>query len=415
MSANGHIQINNSIIYELDRMERFAWSDYSVAIQQFSQFIRRVVWTEQNALLLNAVLNSLNTVFSLFYKEIPFTEYELVDVYIKQFKRAWINYQPFYPSTEQWNDIERKVDEVLTGIIIKKQWDILNPYIDTNDSENFGKGLLSIFDDMFKHSIINDEDMFTREYKSIKHMHRGAKGNHSYTRLLRNPKYAGLNRWNPKGRCFVYAAIEDDKSVFDIKNGILHGEMVCLEELRTEIGEEVTLCELEFIPGVPNKKVFDFSYNDISLSEIEGHSKVEQQLLTQEIIEDIRMKMNGNQIKNDKSLRKAIAKEVDKKHKDTISLVGRFAAKSLIKMICDNIYVPLDKIEDTDPNKREICYGAFHVMANNVESKGYVGIIYPSTRATLIKQSGKNLVLFNYEDITYKPDSLKVITYNRYT
>lgn len=415
MSVSGHIKINDSIIYELDRMERFAWSDYSGAIQQFSRFIRRVVWTEQNALLLSAVLGTLNTVFSLFYKEIPFADYELVDIYIKQFKRAWVNYRPFHPSTEQWNDIERKVDESLTGIIINKQWDILNPYIDTNDSENFGKGLLSIFDDMYKHSIINDEDMFTCEYKSIKHMHRGARGNHDYARLLPNPKYAGLNRWNPKGRCFVYAAIEDDESIFDIKNGILHGDMVCLEELRTETGEEVTLCELEFIPGIPNKKVFDFSYNDTSLSDIEEDSKAEQQLLTQEIIKDIRIKINSTQINSDKSLRKAISKEVGKKHKDTISLVGRFAAKSLIKMICDNIYVPLDKIEDTDPKKREICYGAFHVMANYMESKGYAGIIYPSTRAAIIKQSGKNIVLFNYEDITYKPDSLKLITYNRYT
>jgi len=43
---NYRIEINNSILYELDKMERFEWGDYSIAMQQFSRFIRRVVWTE---------------------------------------------------------------------------------------------------------------------------------------------------------------------------------------------------------------------------------------------------------------------------------------------------------------------------------------------------------------------------------
>lgn len=412
--ADFQIKINNLIIYELDKMERFAWGDYSVAIQQFSRFIRRVVWTEDNALLLSAVLRTLNMVYSLFCKEIPFAEYELVGIYVKQFKKVWVNYQPIHPTIEQWNDIEQKADQLLTGIIIKKQWNILNPYIDTNDSENFGEGLLSIFDDMFRHSIVNNEGVYTRDYKSINHMYRGTKGNRDYTWLLPNPDYAGLNRWNPKGRCFLYAAIEDDKNIFDINNGVYHGEMVCLEELRTEIGEEVTLCELQFKPGIPNKKVFDFSYNDTSLLDMETYTKEELQLLTQEIIEDVRIILNGNQIKNNKSLINAITREIESRHEDTLSLVGRFAAKTLVKMICDNIFVPLDKLEDTDPKKREICYGSFHVLANYIESKGYSGIIYPSTRAALIKQTGKNIVLFDYKDITHKPKSLKVITHKRY-
>ena len=172
MSATGHININDSIIYELDKMERFSWGDYSIAIQQFSRFIRGVVWNENNALLVSVILSSLNAIYSLFFKEIQIAEYELVDFYMKQFKRAWVNYQPFHPTREQWGDIERKVEEILTGLIIKKQWDILNPYIDTNDDENFGKGLLSIINDMFRHSDdppdkVTEPDFSFRDFASV--------------------------------------------------------------------------------------------------------------------------------------------------------------------------------------------------------------------------------------------------------
>jgi hypothetical protein len=323
-------------------MERFAGTDYSVAMLQFSRFLRQELWNENNARILYAVLNTLNTVFDLLHEELPYLDYESIDFYIKQFIRAWVKYRPFYPSTGQWDNIEREVHELLTGVIIKKQWDILNPYIDTDDNENFEKGFLSIFDDMFKRSIVHNEHIFTRDYNSIKHMHRGAKGKHDYTRLLPNPSYAALNRWNPKGRCFVYAALEDNEHIFDTKNDILHGEMVCLEELRTENGDEITLCELELISGIANKKVFDFSYNDISLSDIEAQTVAEQQLLTQEIIKNIQTQMNCNHVKDATSLKMAITKEIDKRHNDTLSLVGRYAARTLLKMICDNIYIVTD-------------------------------------------------------------------------
>lgn len=92
---NAHIK--DSIIYGLDEMESFPWGDGSIAILQFSQFIRLELWTEKTAFLLNKVLKILNAVYSLIYKDMPFTDCELVNVYIKQFKRPVGHLSTFLP------------------------------------------------------------------------------------------------------------------------------------------------------------------------------------------------------------------------------------------------------------------------------------------------------------------------------
>lgn len=415
MKDDYYSMITDSIILELDKMERLIGTSYSSVMMRFSRFLRQEVWTKNNAVLLNAILQTLNIIVDLFYKEVPMEEYELIVTYIRHFKYTWIKFAPFHPTMQQWSNIERKVDELITGIIIKKQWDILNPYVNT-DKEEFNKDLLTIFGSMYQNSIIHNEEVFTRIYKDIKYMYRGAPGRHNYTRLLPNPQYARLNRWNPAGRCFVYAAIEDDYNLFDKKNNILHGEMICLEELRTKYGQEVTLCELEFVRNALNKRVFDFSYNDISILTIESQTQEEQMLLTKEIIDSIRLQVdNKSQSMLTGDIEKLVAREVRKRAPDTLTITGKYATKTLLKMISDTIYKPLDSVEDTDPMVKERCYGAFHVVADYIEKMGYSGIIYPSTRATLINQVGKNIVLFNYNDITFKPGSLKTITYNGYS
>lgn len=403
---------SDKIIWELSKMEQYADSDYLIVMQKFSKFLRLKVWNEITENRLCKLLCVMNTFFDLFHNNIPIPNYELIIQYIELFKQSWLKCYPFNPTQDQWNDFKLSIDNLLTNIIIKKQWDRINPYIENRNANIFDKDLIKIFDDMFKNCVAPNENTFTRDYKSIKYMYRGIRGEHDYTWLLPKPEFSTLNRWNPKGRCFAYASLEESESIFDIENNISHGEMVCLQELRIKKGEKITLGKLEFSPNIKNKKVFDFSYNDTSFSQIENQVQNEQQLLTNEIVNSIQNLINSNQLKNSKNIKKIINNEVYKKQKDTILMAERYTGKMFLKMICDNIYVPLDNDEDADPKKKEICYGAFHVMANYFEKRGYAGIIYPSTRSALIKELGKNIVIFDYQDVTYKINSLKTIQYN---
>lgn len=400
--------LDNKILMELSRMEHIAEGDYINGILGFSKFLRNIVWNRETSVHLFAVLYTINTIFELFYKAIPLPNYEIIFQYVVQFRLAWQKKYPFFPSAEKWNEIEQNVDKLLSGSIIKKQWDVINPFIDDNSKEHFDKNLISILDDMFQNSVVPDESVFIRDYKSIKYMYRGVKGVHDYTWLVPNPKYAFQNRWNPEGRCFVYAAIDDAETIFDDKNNIYHGEMVCIEELRAEKGDKITLGRLEFMPNIQNKKVFDLSYNDTSFALIDSQLQKEQELITNEIIDNVRNSVNPNAIKVKENIKHIIMKQIDRKREDTILMAGRYVCKTFLKMICDNIYVPLSEAEDSNLQEKEKCYGSFHVLAEYLEKRGYAGIIYPSTRTTLINQLGKNIVLFNYQDVTYRNDSLKV-------
>ncbi|MCB2360288.1 hypothetical protein [Clostridium estertheticum] len=270
-------KLNNKIIWELSRMEQFTGLDYLIPIRRFSKFLRLEVWNEITEICLYKVLVEANTIFFIFYKDLPFPNYELIPKYIETFKKIWVKYKPSEPTEESWDDIKWKVDRLITDIIIKKQWDSINPYVDVNNKEHFDKDLIEIFDDMFKNCVLPIEDVFTRNYKSIKHLYRGTIGIHDFTWLLPNPKYTKLNRWNPEGRCFVYAAIEDTENMVDVRNGIFQGDMVCLKELRAEEGEQITLGKLKFKQNIDNERLFDFSYNDISFSSIENQVQNEQQ------------------------------------------------------------------------------------------------------------------------------------------
>lgn len=406
-------KINDKIIWELSRMEQYAEPDYFIIMKRFSKFLRMEVWNHITAIYLYSVLVVINTCFDLFYKDISFPNYEIIIQYIEQFEKVWTRFCPSNLTTNRWNNLKWDIDKLLTDIIIEKQWDRINPYTKKNNKEHFDKDLRTIFDDMFKNSIIPNEYAFIRDYKSIKHMYRGTRGIHDYTWLLPNPKFnKSDNRWNPKERCFVYAALEDTESIFDAESDIFHGDMVCLEELRARKGEKITLGELKFLPNIENKKIFDFSYNDISFFSIKSQIQNEQQLLTIEIINKVKKLIDDGQIGNFEDIQQEVKSKIGKKQEDIVSMTAIYIGKTFLKMICDKIYIPLDSDEDINPKKKSICYGAFHVMADYFEKRGYAGIIYPSTRAALIKQSGKNIVIFNYKDVTYKEGSLKVIEYN---
>lgn len=412
LEASSTNEINIKILLELDRMERCVAAAYSDTMRGFSKFLRIDLWNDETAIYLYLVLFNINDVFETFAKNHIFNNYDFISLYMDVFKGVWVRVQPFYYNAYKWKNIQEDIDGKITDVIIKKQWEKINPFIKEIDSENYDINLIEIFDYLFENCILPNEKYFTKQYKSINLMYRGAKGIHDESRIIPNPKYSSLNRWNPKGQCFVYAAIEDNDSIFDIQNNIYHGEMVCAEELRAKKGDKLTIGKLEFLPRLKHKKVFDFSYNDKSISMIENELQNERKQLSEKIIESVSQIIKDDSENSFQNVHQIIKNEKDKRLPDMKLIAGKYVAMILLKRICDNIYIPLDSDEDIDPNKKEKCYGAFHVMAEYIKDRGYAGIIYPSTRAARIKQSGKNIVIFNYQDVIYKANSLKAVEYN---
>ena len=79
-----------------------------------------------------------------------------------------------------------------------------------------------------------------------------------------------------------------------------------------------------------------------------------------------------------------------------------------MKSIDEAVFLPVDIKEDPELK----AYVPFHYLANYLISKGYSGILYRSTRMNKIGLKGKNLVLFNKEDVTYVHDSMNVYYYD---
>jgi len=75
-----------------------------------------------------------------------------------------------------------------------------------------------------------------------------------------------------------------------------------------------------------------------------------------------------------------------------------------MKHIDEAVFLPVEK--EDDPEQK--AYISFHYFAKFLQSKGYAGVIYRSTRMDKIGHQGKNVVLFNPSDVEPVIGSMKV-------
>lgn len=152
-----------------------------------------------------------------------------------------------------------------------------------------------------------------------------------------------------------------------------NGEETIIEELRAKNGDIVTVAEFTIIENAG--KIANLNFYEISEDEI--FSNFNQ--LCYKFVAQI---LNNGKMPSEKEVR----------IEANITL-----GKKLLATIANTIFIPLEKLEDESAELKEKAYASFHILAAYFEKRGFVGIIYPSTRMMLKGKTGTNLVLFNVE------------------
>ena len=276
------------------------------------------------------------------------------------------------------------------------------------------KNFLEVFDDIHESCISKYESIFVKRLGDLKNLYRAQRGKHfdNYERMIPKEEYVkNKNRWNPEGVAFMYLGFDEEIKQYDEVINFI--EKTCFEELRLKKGEYVSICE--FKPVKSEGKIINLCYEDISYEEIERKSEEFMNMITKvEINELLTNKKYHEEIINSMKKEEVIKKIIEKefKEKQVSSIIRKeteiYLANLIMKSIDEAVFLPVDIKEDPELK----AYVPFHYLANYLISKGYSGILYRSTRMNKIGLKGKNLVLFNKEDVTYVHDSMNVYYYD---
>ena len=276
------------------------------------------------------------------------------------------------------------------------------------------KNFLEVFDDIHESCISKYESIFVKRLGDLKNLYRAQRGKHfdNYERMIPKEEYVkNKNRWNPEGVAFMYLGFDEEIKQYDEVINFI--EKTCFEELRLKKGEYVSICE--FKPVKSEGKIINLCYEDISYEEIERKSEEFMNMITKvEINELLTNKKYHEEIINSMKKEEVIKKIIEKefKEKQVRSIIRKeteiYLANLIMKSIDEAVFLPVDINEDPELK----AYIPFHYLADYLISKGYSGILYKSTRMNKIGLRGKNLVLFNKEDVTYIPGSMNVYFYD---
>jgi len=276
------------------------------------------------------------------------------------------------------------------------------------------KNFLEVFDDIHESCISKYESIFVKRLGDLKNLYRAQRGKHfdNYERMIPKEEYVkNKNRWNPEGVAFMYLGFDEEIKQYDEVINFI--EKTCFEELRLKKAEYVSICE--FKPVKSEGKIINLCYEDISYEEIERKSEEFMNMITKvEINELLTNKKYHEEIINSMKKEEVIKKIIEKefKEKQVRSIIRKeteiYLANLIMKSIDEAVFLPVDIKEDPELK----AYVPFHYLANYLISKGYSGILYRSTRMNKIGLKGKNLVLFNKEDVTYVHDSMNVYYYD---
>jgi len=276
------------------------------------------------------------------------------------------------------------------------------------------KNFLEVFDDIHESCISKYESIFVKRLGDLKNLYRAQRGKHfdNYERMIPKEEYVkNKNRWNPEGVAFIYLGLDEEVKQYDEVINFI--EKTCFEELRLKKDEYVSICK--FKPVKSEGKIINLCYEDISYDEIDRKSEEFMNMITKvEINEILTNKKYHEEIrssmKKEEVIKKIIEKEINEKQIRSIirKETEIYLANLIMKSIDEAVFLPVDTEEDPELK----AYVPFHYLANYLISKGYSGILYRSTRMNKIGLKGKNLVLFNKEDVTYVPDSMNVYYYD---
>jgi len=276
------------------------------------------------------------------------------------------------------------------------------------------KNFLEVFDDIHESCISKYESIFVKRLGDLKNLYRAQRGKHfdNYERMIPKEEYVkNKNRWNPEGVAFIYLGLDEEVKQYDEVINFI--EKTCFEELRLKKDEYVSICK--FKPVKSEGKIINLCYEDISYDEIDRKSEEFMNMITKVEIKEILTNKKYHEeirssMKKEEVIKKIIEKEINEKQIRSIirKETEIYLANLIMKSIDEAVFLPVDTEEDPELK----AYVPFHYLANYLISKGYSGILYRSTRMNKIGLKGKNLVLFNKEDVTYVPDSMNVYYYD---
>ena len=289
-----------------------------------------------------------------------------------------------------------------------------NSMVEKKNDTFLEKNFLEVFDDIHESCISKYGSIFLERLGDLKNLYRAQRGKHfdNYERMIPKEEYVkNKNRWNPEGVAFMYLGFDEEVKQYD---GVINFiEKTCFEELRLKEGEYVSICK--FKPLKREAKIINLCYEDISYDEIERKSDEFMNMITKVEINEILTNKRYheeiiNSVKKEEVIKKIIEKEF--KEKQVRPIIRKeteiYLANLIMKSIDEAVFLPVDIEEDPELK----AYVPFHYLANYLIIKGYSGILYRSTRMNKIGLKGKNLVLFNKEDVTYVPGSMNVYYYD---
>lgn len=286
------------------------------------------------------------------------------------------------------------------------QQQILNNWKDINKNDMEGKSFVEVFDDFHQNVLEKYPRIFIKKLGDLKYLYRAQEGYHfnDYNRMIPWPAKTD-NRWNPTGETFLYLGYNESKEIYDDTINII--EKTCFEELRLKKDKDVTVCC--FKPAFRNQKILNLCYEDLSYDEINYELDKRIQSHVNRGENKIRSKMASGKRFTEESLKKEIHQLTNnpsfKKMNQNNTQI--YLGKLFMKGIDEAVFLP---ISEDDPTRD--AYKPFHLLSKYLINKGYVGVIYRSTRMNLIGQQGKNVVLFDNKFANYINNSMHYYHYD---
>jgi hypothetical protein len=361
------------MIAELDRLEKLM-PLYSEPLMLLSKSIRRSIWSISNEENLAKVLHEFNLCFEAMVR-VCGEQIEILDEYVNWLDQYSIAYTERSIS-EIYNTVRKYIEIIKIQEKIKEHWRQINPYFRSEYAREdlFNKGLIELLDDFFKNiiDVCPEEFFYQLDNYNFGNLIRGRrKVWHCKNDLVAPPIEVAkecniINRWNPPEKRYLYLVVG---------KGIPEDTETVCEEMRTDSEEIVTLANFEVKEPEIKAMILDLDYERILRKDIERY--MEQQI-----------EHNASKLRR---------------------LLNVIIGKMFLKEMCEVIFVPLDKIQDTDNIERDKCYKAFHILAEYLENRGFAGICYPSTRMKLIGKQGTNMVLFDAESAEPILDTFRIV------
>jgi hypothetical protein len=390
------------MVAECTRLENLMPS-YEKIMRKLGCVIRNKVWQKSDEKRLAYILYCCNNILAVLTDAIG-ENVEIAEFYVKLLIKYWNRYS-FVIYDNEFEIVYQMIHSVIADEITKDQWDRINPYYETDysDADVYGKRFTEILADFISNvDPIAAREFFVEEGK-LSRLVRARRDIHSSGDDIVPPsieiakKYNIINRWNPPEKRYSYLVVETAN---------ISPDEVCLEEIRSQAGEDISLVDFKVREISKKKKLLNLAYEGVDDFVIESEVTESLNAIVQEDIEKI---VNDSQSGN-KDIHNLINDAVKENKEKTKTLANLYVGRKLLSTICRVIFIPLDKDEDNSPDLKDRCYKSFHVLAQFLEDNGFAGVVFPSTRMMLRGERGVNVVLFDPEDVEPIHTTLRYVT-----